>query len=78
MQVVKRAEDEDLNKNVRYHVSFIKNAQGRVITDVSPCEIPPLTACLSVCNQAYTDSPYLPVPVCPASAQILGCAVGTP
>ena len=35
MQVVKRAEDEDLNKNVRYHVAFIRNAQGRVITDVS-------------------------------------------
>lgn len=35
-QVVKRAEDEDLNKDVRYHVAFIKNPQGRVITDVSP------------------------------------------
>ena len=35
VQVVKRAEDEDLNKDVRYHVAFIKNPQGRVITDVS-------------------------------------------
>ena len=35
-QVVKRAEDEDLNKDVRYHVAFIRNPQGRVITDVSP------------------------------------------
>ena len=35
VQVVKRAEDEDLNKDVRYRVSFIRNAQGRVITDVS-------------------------------------------
>ena len=34
--MVKRAEDEDLNKDVRYHVAFIRNPQGRVITDVSP------------------------------------------
>ena len=35
-QVVKRAEDEDLNKDVRYHVAFIRNPQGRIITDVRP------------------------------------------
>ena len=33
-QVVKRAEDEDMNRNVRYQVAFIRNGQGRVITDV--------------------------------------------
>ncbi|CAL5226960.1 g9845 [Coccomyxa viridis] len=33
LKVVKRAEDEDLNKDVRYHVAFIRNPQGRVITD---------------------------------------------
>ena len=33
-QVVERAQSEDLNRSVRYQVSFIRNAQGRVITDV--------------------------------------------
>ncbi|CAK0786139.1 hypothetical protein CVIRNUC_009352 [Coccomyxa viridis] len=32
-KVVKRAEDEDMNRNVRYQVAFIRNGQGRVITD---------------------------------------------
>ena len=33
-QVVERAQKEDLNKLVSYHVAFIRNGQGRVITDV--------------------------------------------
>ena len=33
-QVVERAQKEDLNKLVNYHVAFIRNGQGRVVTDV--------------------------------------------
>ena len=33
-QVVERAQKEDLNKLVNYHVAFIRNSQGRVVTDV--------------------------------------------
>jgi hypothetical protein len=34
--VVERAQSEDLNRAVQYRVSFIRNAQGRIITDVRP------------------------------------------
>ena len=52
-QVVKRAEDEDMNRNVRYQVAFIRNGQGRVITDVR--QLPELSLsplALSDCRRA--------------------------
>ena len=37
-QVVERAKAEDLNRQVRYSVAFVRNREGKVITDV---RIPP-------------------------------------
>jgi hypothetical protein len=34
-QIVQRAKDEDLDKPLVYSVAFVRNQQGRVITDVS-------------------------------------------
>lgn len=34
LQVVERARTEDLNRQVRYSVAFVRNREGRVITDV--------------------------------------------
>lgn len=34
LQVVERAKAEDLNRQVRYTVAFVRNREGKVITDV--------------------------------------------
>jgi hypothetical protein len=51
LQVVERAKAEDLNRQVRYTVAFVRNREGKVITDVG---IPPSLPSVILFNYTFT------------------------
>ncbi len=69
LQVVERAKAEDLNRQVRYTVAFMRNRDGKIITDVSfsivyfalslsSIMISPVTACKCVCRKVCASEVF--------------------